>query len=121
VLYVDDAQYAIQDETFLEFVQRLLMQARKMNLPLLLIATYWRKEWLEEHSDRQKTTLAGIISEHLQGEIDWQPLMLDKVADLSRCVATRLPGLTPNQQCLLADRADGNPRLLDEILRMFED
>lgn len=119
VIVIDDAQWLDTDPATTMFVSKLLHRASEENWPLLILATHWEREWREtdrhtEH-DTGAPNFAALVRE-VSGE-EWQPLELRKEPDLSGMIDAGFAGLTRSQVELLLDKADGNPLLLDEILR----
>lgn len=123
VLFLDDAQWA--DETTLRFVWRLLARAQEYRWPLLVLATHYEKEW-EEHLPSSVGTSPPqqfVDIPRLIGKRDqWEGLRrLPKIPELDPIVRDALPGLTGDQVKLILSRADGNPLLLEDILRELLD
>jgi hypothetical protein len=107
MLWLDDAQWA--DAETLEFVRKLWNQAQRRRWPLLLAVTHWEREWRELAQARRKGD-AGPSLVDFEGQPSVDTLHLANAANdaLRDYLAQRLPGLTPEQQRLLVDRAGGN-------------
>jgi hypothetical protein len=114
VIVIDDAQWTHHDPSTLELVERLLVSAREADWPLLLIATHWEREWREDSRSAERS-FARICQQAAAGMST--PVFLGKATDLSRMIRTALPGLSEDQRQLVLEKADGNPRLADELLR----
>lgn len=114
VVFVDDAQFADSDPALSQLVLQLVRSARIDRWPLLIVITHWEREWYEG-MERREGAFAWRLSS-LLGE-DWSPHPIGRVNDLGPLVDAALPGITEAQRDLLLKKADGNPRLLDEMLR----
>jgi hypothetical protein len=107
VLWLDDAQWT--DRETLQFVEKLWRQAERRRWPLLVVVTHWEREWREllkaTQSHEADPTLAAF-----EGKPSVEVLRLTNAANdaLRSYLAPRLPGLTPEQQRLLVDKAGGN-------------
>ncbi len=106
---IDDAQWAKEDPALLDLVDRLLPAAKEKHWPFLLIVTHWEAEWNAGSAMRE------IVERH--SPPGWKVIKLSPHPDLSSCVAAAFPGLTAAQAEVILNKAGGNPRLLDEILR----
>ncbi|MDA0740264.1 MAG: hypothetical protein O3A59_15295, partial [Nitrospirae bacterium] len=119
VIFVDDAQWASGDPGLLDFLDRLTRESLANQWPLLLILTYWEKEWLSDVK-AELPAAANIIKDRLIAKYpEWQPHLITKVPDLAPMLRGAMPGLIPEQISVLLEKADGNPRLLDEIILFF--
>lgn len=115
ILFVDDAQWAHLDPLTLDTVSELIALARAEGWPLLTVVTYWEREWREHCAGADETLAAKLAAD---GERpDLHVAMLRPELDLGAMVAAGLPGTTHEQRSLILEKAGGNPRLLDEILR----
>jgi hypothetical protein len=111
VVLVDDGQFSPHDPGVVALVERLHHTAAREGWPLLLLVTHWEQEW--------RTPEGGSIAAALRAA-DAAPvheLRLTPVPDLGPWLRAELPGLHDAQAAALLDRAGGNPRYLDEILR----
>ena len=117
IILLDDAQWLGADENTLTFLERLLKRAEAENWPLLLIATHWEKEWHEAKAGRTSGTLAAVLSQSNGMRCD--TIVLGREPDLERMISIGFPGLPSSQTQLLMNKAGGNPRLLDEVLRLL--
>lgn len=118
VILIDDGQFSTHDPGLVEFVEALLSAMAGGGWPLLLLVTHWEREWAE-HRAADAPTIARALDGHGRrhpGQVEL--LHLRPVADLSPLLRDRLPGLRPEQARALLERAGGNPRFLDEILRI---
>jgi tetratricopeptide (TPR) repeat protein len=108
VLLLDDAQW-MDDETC-QFFAKLIDNAQQYHWPVLVIATYWPKEWLE--TDPQTT----FLKQH-------QSLVLEKAPknDLQTIIVSQFPNLKINQMQLLIEKSDGNHlTLIENIGELFD-
>ena len=107
VLWLDDAQWT--DAETLEFVRRLWDQAQRRRWPLLIAVTHWEREWRELAQARRNGD-AGPSLVDFEGQPSVDTLHLANPANdtLRDYLAQRLPGLKPDQQRLLVDKASGN-------------
>jgi tetratricopeptide (TPR) repeat protein len=117
VVLLDDAQWLSGDETTQILVARLLHRAQAQRWPLLIVATHWEKEWYEHEAADDGVTFASLAAGFAHE--GWKPLKLGKEPDLAGMIRSGYPGLSAPQLQLVLDKADGNPRLLDEILRFL--
>lgn len=120
---IDDAQFSEADPGLLELFKLVLQRAQSNSWPLLIIVTYWEKEW-HEHFTRGQATVARHIKDHyLQHNPDWQSTRLLALPDedLGPMLLQRLPGLTPAQRASILQRVDGNPRFLEQLILLSLD
>lgn len=115
VILLDDAQWLGDDESNMEFMKRLLENAKAQNWPVLLVATHWQKEWHQDLCDPAKASLAKLLTEWSRPRKT--EIVLGKEPDLRQMIRAGFPGLTHDQLQLVLDKAGGNPRLMDEMLR----
>ncbi len=127
VIIIDDAQYSPSDPAMAEFVLELLTAAAAGEWPLLLVVTHWQREWAQQQVAAAGSTIASALVEvasRLQVEagpaLRMGVLTLGPIADLSPALAGRLPGLSAQQAAALLERVGGNPRFLDEVLRLVD-
>ncbi len=124
VIVVDDGQFSEHDPSIVTCLEKLLAAAVSGRWRVLFVVTYWTAEW-NQHFRADETDRARTIGRVLHaaqaafGE-SWRSLHLPPVRDLSPIVAPALPGLEPAQAEAILERAGGNPRYLDEILRYCE-
>ena len=129
VLVLDDAQWI--DPRSLEVVQRLFLEALEERWPLMIVATHWEREWLEQlnaggqpaeeeglGTSRSFPALYATLSAATGGACGIRDL--DGLPEAQRVFTSAFPGLTPEQLDALVARADGNPRLLAEIILYLE-
>lgn len=110
VILVDDIQWLDADAGTASFLDLLLARARTDGWPLLLVLTSWRQEWRSTVSaGRAPGTLADVEA----GDVVHD---LSGVQGLETIVRKAFPGLTTEQVDALAEKAEGTPRLLDEML-----
>jgi hypothetical protein len=110
VLLIDDAQWLSADGGMVSFLDLLMKRARQERWPLLLILTSWRREWMSSAQAREApgnlvNPAAGDVVHYLGG-----------VDGLDTVIEQAFPGLPSEQVAQLADKAEGAPRLLDEML-----
>jgi tetratricopeptide (TPR) repeat protein len=118
VLLVDDAHFSHSDPDVSDVVDRLIDAAFRGGWPFLILITHWESEWQSHSQGVDDATVARIVLKHRHRyPPDWHPISLGRVADLEPMLIQGLPGLTTEQRQGLLERADGNPRLLDEIVR----
>jgi tetratricopeptide (TPR) repeat protein len=117
VLVIDDAHFARHDPVTLNFVSRLLTRAQEDKWPILVLATHWDADWSRDAASPTGTFHSVVQTVWIPKLPDWRPFMLGKVEDLSVCLAAALPGLAPEQIAAVLEKVDGNPRLLDEVIR----
>ena len=132
VILVDDAQNWHQDEAFPRFIENLLHKCVSQKWPAMILITHWRRELAPEVTP-QEYSFAGILRHCRHGNPDengpaasvpggfltdahFTEISLKKIDDLSRPLAQQLPGLTTEQSRKLLIEADGNPRLLEQII-----
>jgi hypothetical protein len=116
VLIVDDAQFAPTDPGVTAFVETLVPAAAESGWPLLLVVTSWVREWLVQRERADPSVASALRRWGAATELRLAP-----VADLTPAVRAAFPGLHDGQVAAVADRAGGNPRLLDELLRFLGD
>jgi hypothetical protein len=108
VLFIDDGQFSPHDRGLVTFVSAALDEMTAGAWPLLLLVTHWAREY---HAPTDGSLAAALTRRrHLV-------LPLGPVTALADAARAALPGLTPAQVALLEERAGGNPRLLDELVR----
>ncbi|WP_339948875.1 hypothetical protein [uncultured Albimonas sp.] len=112
VILVDDVQWLSADPGMASFLPALLQWAREEGWPLLLILTSWRAEW-RSSATVGKAPGAFATSEDVVHE-------LGRAEGLEATIEVSFPGLTDDQRAALTRKADGNPRLLDEMLMFLE-
>ena len=107
VLWLDDAQWT--DAETLEFVRTLWDQAQRRRWPLLIAVTHWEREWRELAQARRKGDAdPSLVDFEGQRSVDTLHLANAVNDALRDYLAQRLPGLTPEQQLLLVEKAGGN-------------
>lgn len=115
VIVIDDAQFSTFDQGMVLFVQALLAAATEGKWPLLLLVTHWQREW---HESGSGASLASALQSAPHGTV--RTITLEPIADLTATLLARLPGLPPEQTAAILERVGGNPRFLDEVLRLLE-
>lgn len=118
IILLDDTQWLSGDDITQSFIARLLSRAGAEAWPLLFIATHWEKEWHEDAESDDGRSFASLARQFDRD--DWKPLILGKEPNLAGMIRAGFPGLSQAQIDLLIEKADGNPRLLDEILRHLQ-
>lgn len=110
VILIDDAQHSTHDPGIVAFVEALMARATHNGWPLLLLLTHWEREW---DAPAPRSVAAVLTAATVPGA---RTIRLAPVRDLSPMLEAGLPGLTPDQQHALLERADGNPRYLGEMI-----
>ena len=64
VIFIDDAQFISEDLTFTHFIESLLHTVMTEKWPVMIIATHWRTEFLQQHEMKERS-YAGIINHGL--------------------------------------------------------
>lgn len=135
VILIDDAQFAANDATLLEFSDKLIRAAMTQKWPLMIIATHWRDEYQKGDSDANSFVgmirrardhdsedaakpVAELRGGHLHDE-HYCEMDLWAVDDLSDALKEQLPGLEPDQAKAILDRAGGNPRFLEQMIKLL--
>ena len=135
ILVLDDVHWA--DPAGLSFLLNLCREMLRRSAPhkpfprVLVVATVWEREWnimrdcpLSDHAESAPVSLSEVIRV-LQAVAQrealvmprLEPLQLGRLSvDLHPMVREALPGLTPSQVELVAQRAGGSPGLLVEFL-----
>jgi len=119
VLWLDDAQWMDPDSS--ELIHRLWAQAEQYRWPLLIVATHWEREWLEQRASVTPTKRHRLVD--LIDHIGFEELYLKPAtgAELAGHLDRELPGLTPSQRGLMLDRAGGNYLTLVESVGELRD
>lgn len=122
VIVIDDAQFAHADPTMLGLVGALADAMTEGGWPLLLVVTHWEREWAQAERELegggQGASAAARLLGHARGALGAVvALRLRPVPAMGKVVEEGLPGLAPAQRDALLQRAGGNPRLLEEIVR----
>jgi hypothetical protein len=113
ILALDDAHWLAEDNETAEFIAQILEIAQAEHWPLLLLASHWEREW-HEALETSALSFAKIITD--QEALSYKIVKLEREPGLEPIVSAAFPGLTIKQRQILLDKADGNPRLLDEVL-----
>jgi tetratricopeptide (TPR) repeat protein len=118
VILIDDGQFSTHDPGLVAFVEALLEAMTSGDWPLLLLVTHWEREWAQQTGDAAPSVARAltVFGYDEQDRVDC--LRMAPVDDLEPMLREALPGLPPEQAQALLARADGNPRFLDEILRI---
>ena len=120
VILVDDAQFSAADPGVTALMSALVPAMTAASWPVLLLVTHWEREYAA--GVEGGSPIAALIEGHARQELDAvKVLRLTPIAGLEPLVTGRLPGLTPEQVGSLTSRAGGNPRFLDEIVRVALD
>jgi hypothetical protein len=118
IILIDDAQFSAHDPGMVAFVDTLCQTMIAQAWPVLLIVNHWEREWGVPIAD-DVPTIAGCLHFHLsQTELAHDILRLRPIDDLGPMLDRHLPGLTQAQRDAILNRVDGNPRFLDEIIRL---
>jgi len=113
ILVIDDLQWLDRDPALGVFVEKLIDTAGANGWPLLVLITCWEREW----HDGPGAACALQMTSRLRRLTH---LSVDRLGEAFDLVAKALPGLTPPQQAMLVERADGNVGILDELLGFLE-
>ena len=125
ILVLDDAHWI--DARSLQLVERLLLGARSNHWPLMLIVTHWEQDWNLQSLDPTRGSIPGLCSRLTAGAspdvgvLSIETRDVDRLDGLERLLRGGLPGLTVDQIEFLCTRADGNPRLMNEIILELRD
>jgi len=134
VIFLDDAQFAHEDAALPSFVERLMHTAIMQRWPILIIVTHWKDQLsrelmpdersfagiffhAREGSPTDKGPAADLPGGYLTNE-NFQDIDLGPVDDLSLALSESLPGLKKHQSAAILERADGNPRFLEQIIAL---
>lgn len=112
-ILADDGHFSGPDSDAVDLIKNLLSTARtSRRWPLLLIVTFWPREWNEK---------ASPLAEWLQTQAgNFKLHTLSKIGDLSPVLKARLPGLSTIQAKKLNERVDGNPEFLEDIITWLQ-
>ena len=125
ILVLDDAQWI--DLRSLEVVNRLLLGASRHRWPLMLIVTHWEQDWNLQAQDSTHNSFPALYTrlaaDSSQGKdtLSLELRDIDRLDGLEQLLREGLPGLTTEQVAFLCARADGNPRLMNEIILELRD
>ena len=106
ILILDDVHWFDRDSV--AFLERLTARLGEQSLKLMIISTSWAKEWNDSDvrtifnrfkGTPHEETLSGIEARHIQSFL-----------------LNNFPGLSKEDQALLADRANGNFRYATELV-----
>jgi len=120
-LLIDDAQFSEADPAVAQFVELLIGRAFLQKWPLMIIVTHWEAEWKTQWQSESGTVAAAIYRYQSLLGADWTPCKLGVFSqddDLAPMLQHALSGLTTEQQQAILQRTGGNPRHLDEIIRL---
>ncbi len=115
VLWLDDGHW--MDVPTREAVDKLWRVSVAHKLPLLIVATHWEREW--EMADKSEG-LRALAIEGGEGATIWR-LGRGGNTDLGGMLSEALPGLTPRQNALLVQKADGNYLTMLENISDLQD
>ncbi len=118
VILIDDGQFSTHDPGLVAFVEALLEAMTSGDWPLLLLVTHWEREWAQQTGDATPSVARAIAVFRNDEHDRVDCLRMAPIDDLEPMLRDALPGLPPEQAQALLVRADGNPRFLDEILRI---
>ena len=142
VLVIENAQWALHDQTSMAVISAITDDAHERSWPLMIIATHhedeWRKQWSSDRTgDNKKISFANMLHSangplkhwfHGHDEttckahdpLDDSPVFihLNEASGLEEMILTALPGLTDAQVDLIANRAGGNPLMASELIRL---
>lgn len=120
VWVVDDAHFSPADPGLTALFERVLAAAQEHGWPLLIVVTHWEREWHAQRVGEGGSVAAVIERSYRPPNPDWRPTALTPLAgdELAPALAAQLPGLSAAQRARLLERAGGNPRFLDEVVRL---
>ena len=104
ILWLDDAQW-IDAETQ-ELLYRVWRIARERGWPLLVVITHWERAWRELR--HQVDGERGLVSFEGQPGVSIIELQYVEPDALRSYLVLQMPGLTPDQQSLMLEKAAGN-------------
>ena len=104
ILWLDDAQW-IDAETQ-ELLYRVWRIARERGWPLMVVVTHWERPWRElcGQADGER----GLVSFEGQPGVSIIELQDAEPDALRSYLMLQMPGLTPDQQSLMLEKAAGN-------------
>lgn len=114
IIFFDDAHWAHEDDELSELIKKTIQISQKENWPVLIIVTHWEREWLQESKSAEK--FSGICHS-LDNRNFITTHTMERNSSLNEMLSAAFPGLTSYQRRLIDEKAGGNPRLMDEILR----
>ena len=115
IIVLDDAQWIDTDS--LNFIRTLLTCAIEQKWPLLILATHWEQEWNLHMLEKAPEQLPALYQHFFDAHRAMCCLLnIDRIDGLSEIIKAALTGLPHDQVQFLCERADGNPRLLHEII-----
>lgn len=134
ILVLDDAQW--MDQVSVDALAIIFEQARHENWPLMIVASHWAKEWNERESKLKSIDLYNNGNHRKHNftclyDIYYYFLNLDSNScnvshlatmqrkELESIVVKALPGLTGEQTDKIVTEAGGNPRALEEMIRLL--
>lgn len=110
VLFIDDVQWLETDGGMSSFLNLLLARARAEKWPILVLLTSWRREWRATAAEGR---MPGLLVREDLGDLVHALGAIDGLATIIRAA---FQGLTDAQVAALAEKADGNARLLNAML-----
>lgn len=124
ILWLDDAQHA--DNYTLEFVRELIWEACRRDWKLMVVATYWEREWREDEATAtdgtgQEYSLAGVKRSTESQGANWTVHYLHKLKDQAPLLDAFFPGLSAPHRALILHKSDGVPLVLYEATRLLRD
>lgn len=106
VLVLDDVHWFDSDS--IAFVERLVARVGEQSLPLMIISTCWAKEWTTSPVRETFLNFAGTALEESIGGVETE--------HIGSFLRSNLPGLSDEDQHLLARRANCNFRYATELV-----
>lgn len=113
VLMLDDLQWAEKDPAVCALIEKSLEIAKREQWPLLIVATCWEQEWQDDSNK-------GVRQLFIASGVQLETLLLGRTPTLDIIVRRAFSGLSDAQVALITQRADGNPRFLDELIKRLE-
>lgn len=121
VWVLDDAHFSVADPAVVDLFAATIDRAEKESWPVLILMTHWEREWHGQKVDETRPSIArALVAGYRRNHREWRPYPLRPIVDqaLAPILEESLPGLTSEQRAQLLERADGNPRFLEEIVRL---
>jgi hypothetical protein len=113
IIIIDDAHNVEHPDTICSMITAIAEKSKKQEIPIMLILTHWENEWYEKALS--KTKLPGLLRVEFGSALRME--IVTKEDDLSGLVKANLGYLLPDQTDIIESKADGNPRLLEEIIK----
>ncbi|MGS2719589.1 AAA family ATPase [Paraglaciecola aestuariivivens] len=125
VLVLDDAQWI--DPISLHALFLIVNEAEEKNWPLIVLCTHWAKEWHEfdshctDYDFENLKQLTGYFGKKCEQSAHILSLSKLQNSQLEHIVKKALPYIETEEQLMLVSESDGNPRAMEEMLRLLLD